>query len=197
MKSLIFAAIAAVLGMATPRPVAPAAAPPASGGPPAVVLPKPTTARASLVAVALKEVGTVERTGRNDGPVDKYLQAVGLGGTRNPYCAAFVYWAGKAALGSRNPFPRSAWSPDFASGPDASKTITTARPGDTFGIYHSNLGRIGHTGLVRGWQGRYLWTIEANTSPAAATGEADRNGDGVWSKLRDPRTVYKIKSWLP
>jgi hypothetical protein len=194
MTALLLAALAAFLGMATPRPAAVA---PAAGGTPAATPPPPLTARAALVAAALQEVGTQERTGQNDGPVDKYLQSVGLGGTRSPYCAAFVYWTGKAALGPRNPFPRSAWSPDFVGGPHATKTITAARPGDTFGIYHSQLGRIGHTGLVRGWQGRYLWTVEANTSPTAATGAADRNGDGVWSKLRDPRTVSKIKSWLP
>jgi hypothetical protein len=193
MTALLLAALAAFLGMATPRP---AAVPLASGSTPAATPPPPLTARAALVATALREVGTQERTGHNDGPVDKYLQSVGLGGTRSPYCAAFVYWTGQAALGPRNPFPRSAWSPDFV-GSGATSQITTARPGDTFGIYFASKGRVAHTGLVRGWQGRYLWTVEANTSPAAATGDADRDGDGVWSKLRDPRTVSKIKSWLP
>jgi len=160
-------------------------------------VPAKLTARESLMAVAISQVGTQEKTGHNDGPVDKYLASVGLGGTRNPYCAAFVFWTGKTALGARNPFPRSAWSPDFGSAPGTRADISTARPGDTFVIYHASLGRIGHTGLVRGWQGQYLWTVEANTSPQASSGEADRNGDGVWSKLRDPRTIYRVKSWLP
>lgn len=191
MKTLLFAALAAVLGMATPRPGSvPAAVPPVAG------VPAAATPREALIKTAIGQVGTQERTGHNDGPVDKYLQSVGLGGTRNPYCAAFVYWTGLAALGPRNPFPRSAWSPDFV-GSGATSQITTARPGDTFGIYFASKGRVAHTGLVRGWQGRYLWTVEANTSPAAATGAADRDGDGVWSKLRDPRAVSKIKSWLP
>ena len=184
--------------MATPRPASgtPAPPPPVTSPAPAKPTPGPAkTAREKIVATALREVGTQERTGHNDGDVDKYLAAVGLSKTRNPYCAAFVYWVGRNA-GIPNPFPRSAWSPDFLPAGSTAK-ITSARPGDTFGVYHSSKGRIAHTGLVRGWQGRYLWTLEANTSPAAATGEADRNGDGVWSKLRDPRTIYRIKSWLP
>ena len=204
MKSflLLLAMIGSLWAMGNPRAAA-AKGPPAAGGGAAVALGPPgraalpATARESLIATAIKEVGTQERTGHNDGPVDKYLAAVGLGGTRNPYCAAFVYWTGRTALGDRNPFPRSAWSPDFGSAPGARAQISTARAGDTFVIYHSSLGRIGHTGLVRGWQGRYLWTVEANTSPQASSGEADRNGDGVWSKLRDPRTIYRVKSWLP
>jgi len=203
MKSflILLATIGSLWAMGNPRAL-PAAGPPASGGvdaaPVRAVAPaKILTARESLMATAIKEVGTQEKTGHNDGPVDKYLASVGLGGTRNPYCAAFVYWTGRTALGARNPFPRSAWSPDFGSAPGARAQISTARAGDTFVIYHSSVGRIGHTGLVRGWQGRYLWTIEANTSPQASTGESDRNGDGVWSKLRDPRTIYRVKSWLP
>ena len=193
--------VGSLWAMGSPRAV-PAAAPPGAGGVAATTIPvaapkRLLTARESLMATAIKEVGTQEKTGRNDGPVDKYLAAVGLGGTRNPYCAAFVYWTGRTALGSKNPFPRSAYSPDFGSAPGARSDISTARPGDTFVIYHSHLGRIGHTGLVRGRQGRYIWTVEANTSPQASSGEADRNGDGVWSKLRDPRTIYRVKSWLP
>ena len=189
MKTLILTALAALLGMATPRPLSTAAVPPVAR------VPAAATPREALMKTAIGQVGTQEKTGNNDGPVDKYLASVGLGGTRNPYCAAFVYWCGKT-LGSKNPFPRSAYSPDFV-GSGATSKITTARPGDTFGVYHASKGRVAHTGLVRGWQGRYLWTVEANTSPAAATGEADRNGDGVWSKLRDPRAIHRIKSWLP
>ena len=204
MKLLLLTAAAALLGMGTPRLVTSTAAtaPPATSAPAAVAPPKPgkaTSDRDKMVTLAVTQIGTQERTGHNDGPVDKYLAAVGLGGTRNPYCAAFVYWTGRNALGSKNPVPKSAWSPDFGSSP-ATATISAGRPGDTFTIYHANLGRIGHTGLVRGWQGRYLWTVEANTSPSAATLAEDRDATtkgGVWSKLRDPRTVYRIKSWLP
>lgn len=193
MSRFLSAFVSAVLAMATPpRPVA---APPAS--PPQPVRAAPTlTAREKLLKAATAEIGTQEKTGNNDGPVDKYLAAVGLGKTRNPYCAAFVYWAGKQSLGASNPFPKSAWSPDFVAG--GTTDTASAKPGDTFGIYFAAKGRVAHTGLIKGKQGRYLVTVEANTSPSATSGTAaDRDGDGVWSKLRDPRTIHRTKSWLP
>lgn len=199
MKTIFCSLIAAVLGMAGAPKLKPGD--PALPAKPAAVATAPAkvaepTLREKLIAAAVGQVGTQEKSGNNDGPVDKYLVAVGLGGTRNPYCAAFVYWAGKTALAAKNPFPKSAWSPDFV-GTGATAKIETAKPGDTFGIYFASKGRVAHTGLVRGWQGRYLWTVEANTSPGQSSGEADRNGDGVWSKLRDPRTIHRVKSWLP
>lgn len=41
--------------------------------------------------IALTQIGITEKTNRNDGEVEKYLQAVGLS-KGNPYCAAGVYW---------------------------------------------------------------------------------------------------------
>jgi hypothetical protein len=161
---------------------------------------KPTlSARQRVIETAASQIGVQERTGKNDGEVDKYLSAVGLGGTRNPYCAAYVYWVGKTALGTANPFPRSAWSPDFLNSPTWLKGRgTIPRPGDTFGIYFPSKGRVAHTGLVWVWGKTYVRTIEANTSPDAAAGsEADRNGDGVWSKYRRISTIYATKSFLP
>jgi len=161
----------------------------------------PQSLRTQLLTTAASQIGTQEATGHNDGPVVKYLTSVGLS-KGDPYCAAFVYWCGKTALGPRNPFPRSGYSPDFGQPPNTTARITpaTSRPGDTFVIYHPAMGRIGHTGLVAGWQNGYLKTIEANTSPSSATLAQDRDATtkgGVWSKLRPPSTLYRTKSWLP
>lgn len=41
--------------------------------------------------IAMSQIGITEKTNRNDGEVEKYLQAVGLG-KGNPYCAAGIYW---------------------------------------------------------------------------------------------------------
>lgn len=153
--------------------------------------------RDRLMRTAISQIGVQEATGRNDGPVVKYLLAVGLG-TGDPYCAAFVYWCGREALGTFNPFPRSGYSPDFVTRPTWVRGRgTTPAPGDAFGIYFREKGRIAHTGLVRGIQGRSLRTVEANTSPSAATGEADRDGDGVWSKIRPLSTIHSVRRWLP
>ena len=73
----------------------------------------------------------------------------------------------------------------------------TPEAGDTFGIYFASKGRIAHTGLVAGVKGNSIITIEANTSPQPAAGEADRNGDGVWKKIRPLSTIHSTKRWLP
>lgn len=155
------------------------------------------TAREKVMAVAASQIGTQEATGHNDGPVVKYLTAVGLS-QGDPYCAAFVYWVGREALGSSNPFPRSGYSPDMVRNPDWIRGRgTTPAPGDTFGIYFASKGRVAHTGLVAGMGRNSITTIEANTSPQPATGEADRNGDGVWRKIRPLSTIHSTKRWLP
>lgn len=150
------------------------------------------TESARVLKVAASQVGTMERTGNNDGPVEKYLTSVGLS-RGDPYCAAFVYWCGKTALGSACPYPKSGYSPDMvAKGTAASK----AQPADAFGIYFASKGRIAHTGLVEKVSGSYLQTIEGNTSSSAAVGSAaDRDGEGVYRKLRPISTVKFVRRW--
>lgn len=158
--------------------------------------PEPTK-REKVLAVAAGEVGVTEKTGRNDGEVDKYLQSVGLGGSRAPYCAAFVHWVGRQALGAGNPYPRSAWSPDMVKGGERVKQSTQPRGGETFGIWFQSKKRIAHTGLIEARKGDYLVTIEGNTSPSAASGSAaDREGQGVHRKRRHWRTVHSLRDWL-
>lgn len=54
-------------------------------------LPCKTTLLEKSLQVGLKQIGTVEKSNRNDGEVEKYLLAVGL--TKgNPYCAAGQYY---------------------------------------------------------------------------------------------------------
>jgi hypothetical protein len=168
------------------------AAVPAIPKPPAA----PPTDREAILAAAGREIGVVEATGRNDGEVDKYLRAVGLGGSRAPYCAAFVHWVGAQALGTRNPYPRSAWSPDMVKGGERVTSSTVIRGGETFGIWFNTKKRVAHTGLVERRDGANLVTIEANTSAAAASGSAaDRDGEGVHRKRRHWRTVYFVRDW--
>ncbi len=197
----------------TPPPALPAAPPPPEdrGGAAPVALTmsraKPErkappaqrllTDRERVLAVATAEIGTREATGRNDGPVEKYLTAVGLE-AGDPYCAAFIFWCGREALGARNPFPRSGWSPQFVALPSWRRGIgTMPAAGDVFGIWFRDQGRIAHAGFVAGSKGRSIVTIEANTSPAVASGKADRNGDGVWRKIRPLATIHSTKAWLP
>jgi hypothetical protein len=148
-----------------------------------------STFRSRIIAAADAMVGWHEATGRNDGRnIDAILGAVGLAGTRNPYCAAFVVKCGDDALGRAfNPYPRSAWSPDMVPRPTWTRARggPEPRPADTFGIYFPAKGRVAHTGLVRRNLGNVIETVEGNTSPDAVPGSAaDRNGGGVCRKRR-------------
>lgn len=157
--------------------------------------------RAAILQVAEAEVGTVEATGRNDGDVEKYIGSVGLNPKgRYPYCAAYVYWVGREAsrkFGYDNPYPKSAWSPDFGRGGIKVKTDTAVRGGEAGTLYYSSKGRIGHVFICRDRQGAFIRTFEGNTSMDAVPGSsADREGQGVHSKRRHWRTVYKIRDFL-
>lgn len=160
--------------------------------------PRPLSDREKVIAVASKEVGTMERTGKNDGEVEKYIASVGLNPKAGyPYCAAFTYWVGKEALGIKNPYPKSAWSPDTVKGGRSVTEGTEILGGETFGIYSSTRKRIAHTGFCERRDGSYIVTIEANTSSNAAVGsEADREGQGVYRKRRHWKTVKTIKDWI-
>ena len=146
----------------------------------------------------MSQVGIKERTGKNDGEVEKYIASVGLNPKAGyPYCAAFTYWVGREALGDANPYPRSAWSPDTVKGGRRVTAGTEIQGGETFGIYNSRRKRIAHTGFIEKRQGDHLITIEANTSANAAVGsEADREGQGFYRKRRHIRTVRTVKDWI-
>jgi len=183
MKLLSFLIL--VIGMAA-RPTLPA--PKAS-----------PTDRERVLQVAASQIGLTEKSGRNDGAqVEAYLKATGLDPKgRAPYCAAFVHWVGKEALGDRNPYPKSAWSPDMVKGGVRVTESTVIKGGETFGIWFPSKGRIAHTGLVERREGGNLITIEANTSGAAAVGSAaDRDGQGNFRKRRPWRTVHSVRDWI-
>lgn len=165
---------------------------------PVWIAPDPEGSRHAVLEVARKEIGIRERSGKNDGEVEKYIRSVGLNPKAgHPYCAAFVYWCGNKA-GLPGTFPRSAWSPDFVEKPDWKQGKgSTPEPGDVFGIHYSSKGRVAHTGFIERLRGKSIVTIEANTSSNAAIGsEADREGQGVYRKVRPLITVYAVKKWF-
>ena len=59
-----------------------------------------------------------------------------------------------------------------------------------FGLYYKHLGRIGHTGIIKQFSGNAAATIEGNTN-----GQGDREGDGVWAKIRPINTMYVISQY--
>lgn len=156
-------------------------------------------ARDRVLTAAVGLIGTTEATGHNDGAaIDRILASVGLEGTGAPYCAAFNRWVYDAA-NLRRVGPRSALAAAWVSSPTWTRASggKLPLPGDTWGIWFASKGRVAHTGLVRSWGNTVVVTIEANTSPDAAAGsDADRNGDGVWSKRRLVRQIFSVRDWI-
>lgn len=149
--------------------------------------------RREVMSFAKTTIGIKEATGKNDGEgVERILKSVGLQGTGAPWCAAYVVWVGDSALGrDHNPYPRSAWSPDFVKNPNWNRGRgRLPSEADTFGIYFQNLKRVGHTGLIEKVSGDFAVTIEGNTNNGGS-----RDGDGVYRRRRLLNTLL-AKDWM-
>lgn len=141
--------------------------------------------RARLVNIAENEIGVREKTNHNDGTrVLAYLSLVKLK-IGDPYCAAFISFV-FAGAGLNQ--PRSGWCPDLFP---SSRLARSALPGNIIGIYFPEKKRIAHVGLIVQQDDSWVTTIEANTN---VTGS--REGDGVYKKRRNIRTIYKISDWV-
>lgn len=137
-----------------------------------------------LIPIAQAELWVREKTGNNDGTrVEEYLAAVGLKKSQ-PYCAAFVSWVFKQAGYDK---PRTGWSPALFP---TDKLVKAAAPGNVFGIYFPALKRIGHCGLVERVDGDWINSIEANTN-----GSGGREGDGVYRRIRNRKTIRYFSDW--
>jgi len=155
--------------------------------------------REDVMAVARSLIGTIEKTGRNDGPIIEAILASTGNRRGDPYCAAFVYYCGREA-GHPRLYPRSAWSPDQVKNPTWTRANGGREPqaSDAFGIYFPKKGRVAHTGLIESASKSVFVTVEANTSPEAAAGSAtDRDGGGIWRKRRLRSQVHSVRSWAP
>ena len=142
--------------------------------------------------IAKSQIGVVEKTNRNDGEVDKYLKVVGLGGTREPYCAAGLSWSfleGAFFIGKDKkyiPFPMTAGSQvvynHAKKNGKIDKTNTTQKY--DFFVWRQKNSTKGHIGMidsvmVKGW----VKTIEFNTSEGNVGSQ--RDGGGVWLRKRN------------
>ncbi|MGX5689464.1 peptidoglycan-binding protein [Arcticibacter tournemirensis] len=174
----------------------------------------------NLQQIYTAELGVREATGRNDGNrVEAYLRYVGLK-KGDPWCAAFVcYCLGKAGIAnprtgycpSMFPAAKVVWSRKSrveGSRLKVESTQPTTRnlqpsscnpqlatrnpsPGDVFGIYFPEKGRIAHVGFVDEWGDKYVITVEGNTNEAGS-----REGDGVYRKRRLVSSVYQVARYL-
>lgn len=158
----------------------------------------------AVVREAERLLDVREATGQNDGPMVAYILSRVDMPEGLAWCGALVYTAFELAGVQLPGEPRSyAWSPTWTASRviwRASDTRTRTQseaqpgPGDVFSIWFSRLGRVGHVGIVRDWQGddRFLLTIEGNTNPGGS-----RDGDGVYASRRLKSQLHAVSRWVP
>ena len=149
--------------------------------------------REKVVNTAIAEIGVQEEGGNNRGKrIGEYLASTGLK-QGHPWCAAFVKW-----VYDENNIPTpgaTAWSPSWFPKPKTywhkGDDPSSIQAGDIFGLHYTNLGRIGHAGLVEKEEGGWLYTIEGNTGD-----DQGRDGDVVRKHRRSIKTVTKISNFI-
>lgn len=156
------------------------------------LVPQPTQ-REAVVITAIQEIGVREEGGNNRGErIGQYLAATGLG-QGHPWCAAFTKF-----VYEENTIPTpgaTAWSPSWFP---KSRTYwsrgndpATIQKADIFGLHYTNLGRIGHVGIIEKVDDKWLYTIEGNTGD-----DQGRDGDVVRRHKRSIKTITKISNWI-
>jgi len=144
---------------------------------------------------ALGYVGVVESTGKNDGyEIEKFLAYVGLK-KGNPYCAAFVSYNLNRCKVSE-PTVRSPLAVNFITKKsirirDIILGTKQIPPGAIFVMQQENTLK-GHVGFITGYSGNTIYTVEANTSPQKGTPEAERDGGGIYERVRTLETIGKL-----
>lgn len=168
------------------------------------------TSTLPLVAlgIALGDVdhGVIEE-GNNTGPrIRAYLKHAGIT-VPAPWCAAAVtYWSDIAAEALDVPNPLDAvkleaYVPSFhewAKSEDRIVDVALAQPGDLI-LYKFGGKRWDHIGIVlRPLKNGRIAAVEGNTGPGigSSVDEREREGDGVYAKLRTiGRQPIEIVRW--
>lgn len=160
-----------------------------------------------LVTIAESQVG-VRESGSNSGDdIRKYQEATSLAPGKWPWCAAFVDWCIQEwlkddevvkwlGLKVRTP---EAWRPKTALAygflgwaKDRPNTTNVLMPTERAQAGDIVMYTFSHVGIVVSDNGNTIQTIEGNTN-----GEGSREGDGVYSKIRNKslvRRYVRIKS---
>lgn len=159
------------------------------------VRPQSYVLRTRAMEVAKTQLFVREKTGHNDGKeVEEYLKNVGLP-AGYPWCAAFVYWCfekASVALVVPNPVTRTGGVLDHWAKTKGKKLHgLDCNAGDIF-IMDFGSGK-GHTGIVTAVRGTKVLTIEGNTSADPSYAELDREGNGVFERIR---SISSIKGFI-
>lgn len=149
----------------------------------------------ALIAEAKRYLAVREvPLGSNRGvEVDYFVKECGLDPKgAYPWCAAFVGQMGRQALGHRWPCPRTAGVAALAAWAEKGRMLEpTAAVGDLIVVWHAELKRFAHVGIVTELQlAGKLGTIEGNTS-----GGGSREGWGVFARVRTPAADDRFIRW--
>ncbi len=112
-----------------------------------------------------------------------------------PYCAAFVEYVVCEALkddAEKLAKVKKLLTPSVMQSYNGVKNLVTKTPtpGAIFFMQNGN-SATGHAGFVgESVKADSFSTVEANTSPSPLTPEQDRNGDGIYSKVRKLNFVH-------
>lgn len=134
----------------------------------------------------------VREIGTNAGQcVEEYLKTTG-NRKGDPWCAAFIAWCGKSALGSKWPLPKTAGCQALFDAAKAKKLLVkTPLPGDLLLVYFKSMGRYAHVAIVGAVQDNQVLTIEGNTNP-----DGGREGYGVFERVRPLNSpTHKYIRW--
>lgn len=165
--------------------------------------------RQKLIAIATKEIGTVEIGASNTGVrVRQYQAATSLDGTNWPWCAAFVSWCVRewlkdaevrAALKLTSAVAVEAWRPKLAAAygfhqwaEDRGLLVMDDSPGNVLHTGDIVTYDFSHVGIVVTDEENVIHTIEGNTD-----GGGGRDGGGVWAKTRQRSLARKFIRMLP
>lgn len=149
----------------------------------------------TLVKIAKAEIGVEEVNGSNCGPrVNEYKSTTNLPATRAwPWCAAFVCWCVKQAMGDRKfsfrrPTTAGAWDFENWSLAQDGSTDTRKPAGDDIRPGDIVVFKFSHIGIAttRPDSDGYIRTVEGNTDSAGS-----REGGGVFCKNRK---VSRVRS---
>jgi hypothetical protein len=149
-------------------------------------------ARAAVLGVA-RAMTWVREIGENRGQaVEAILASVHLP-PGSPWCAAFVSYCGRAALGGFWPLPMAGGCATLAEAADAKGLLRpTPAPGAIFLLYSSDLERFHHTGFIvlpAPLPGHYA-TVEGNTNDGGSP-----EGVGVFQRERQFTSEDRFVWW--
>ena len=148
----------------------------------------------------LSQRGVREKSGKNDGKeINNYRASVAVWlNELKPlpaWCAAFSYWifhTSKLNLKVKSARARDYFSKDLGSYNPNVRTDKPPQLLDAVGYYFGK-NQIRHIGLVYEWNPdpriKTCLILEGNTSSKSVTGVINRDGDGVYLKIRQKTSI--------